>query len=1134
MKKSGVAEKYVRVVQDMCERSRTVVSCAVGQTEEFKVEVGLHQGSALSPFLFAIVMDQLSEEARTTVKKLAVVPKWKNYGLRIFGFIHPYKDGDFQFAISSDDNSELWLSSDENPLNAKLLVYVGKHGSEWTAPGEFSKFRSQTSKSVQRLCSCEIRKGVETNINIKPSLMASRRYYFEILHKQDDKGSDHVEVGWRPFLPGLKYDVIDSAYISLYTAGKMGKRKDLSEFDKAQIVMARPLDQSIGGVFLGCSVPMMDQSRLEKVLPSCVYSPTYVVRDFPIARYQGLQFVYLSYVYPNDFTRLTHMERENKCFYRESPVYLEKFGFYKYMKMDEENDDRPLFFPNPDDFLEEEEIVDLEEDSNHLPDRRTSNTSVSDQLSSSSFSTISTKQSRRWIKGEEHGRHDDYYKHTTQENKQRRTEKDRKLNQHRSIIEADHEALTDHRESKEEADETTMRIHGQRSLKWVPLSPVQQSNKISPLRLIKTSLKNSHRSSLYTLASHILSNPASQEKEVKSSRIYITKAHPPKSTPKPPVEIFPGVFLYQTASGKKLVDFSSRWKSMKRHDSWPKLDHKSPAQQLKHSSLLSSTVQQVKDFPPSSITSSITDFTPSSADLAGTNPSDKRQPVKIRTTRASEMVEESQHAEGPELKDGATSEYSYEDDEPRPGWTEEAINWQRTFSVNPVDFELLRSDWNDLRCNVSGNLQLTESEALEVISQYVERINKCNRGIYSLLRIVNVEKRRDPARGSRYLVELELMEAGDRVVRLSEYIYFLHQRSRHEEIIESREVNTLSAPAIPSKSPTSSSSSAQSRPSTAWRGHWPKPLLCQPIMLQWRHDVMVHIVVPEPGRGGSSLSRDAQTSLSPGTSSSSSGGTPRRSQASRETWSLQRVLGLPRGLFPVGHARNTSPGRRQRRHPKQMPEPPLPPFDVEEQRLYSELLPGDRAPYPTSKGAPRHPTEEAQFGRLFPGSYPFSHDPELMTIVKNQARWVQQFISDMEFLHRETKDENFNIIIVDFESEDMDVEQALRESTVPRYEYLRREGNFERSSGLQMGVDTIADSHSIVFLCDLHIHFPMSILESIRKHCVEGRLAFAPIVMRLDCGSSPLEPDGTAATRKEASDWLSERRRLTGWEKGGV
>ncbi|KAK3565948.1 hypothetical protein QTP86_023273, partial [Hemibagrus guttatus] len=64
MRKSGVAENYVRVVQDMYERSRTVGRCAVGQTEEFKVEVGLHRGSALSPFLFAIVMDQLSEEVR--------------------------------------------------------------------------------------------------------------------------------------------------------------------------------------------------------------------------------------------------------------------------------------------------------------------------------------------------------------------------------------------------------------------------------------------------------------------------------------------------------------------------------------------------------------------------------------------------------------------------------------------------------------------------------------------------------------------------------------------------------------------------------------------------------------------------------------------------------------------------------------------------------------------------------------------------------------------------------------------------------------------------------------------------------------------------------------------------------------
>ena len=48
----------------MYEESETVVKCAVGTTESFKVKVGLHQGSALSPFLFAVTMDRLMNEVR--------------------------------------------------------------------------------------------------------------------------------------------------------------------------------------------------------------------------------------------------------------------------------------------------------------------------------------------------------------------------------------------------------------------------------------------------------------------------------------------------------------------------------------------------------------------------------------------------------------------------------------------------------------------------------------------------------------------------------------------------------------------------------------------------------------------------------------------------------------------------------------------------------------------------------------------------------------------------------------------------------------------------------------------------------------------------------------------------------------
>ena len=63
-----MAEKYVRLVQDMYEGSETVVRCAVGTTESFKVKVGLHQGSAFSPFLFAVIMDRLTnEKERTTM-----------------------------------------------------------------------------------------------------------------------------------------------------------------------------------------------------------------------------------------------------------------------------------------------------------------------------------------------------------------------------------------------------------------------------------------------------------------------------------------------------------------------------------------------------------------------------------------------------------------------------------------------------------------------------------------------------------------------------------------------------------------------------------------------------------------------------------------------------------------------------------------------------------------------------------------------------------------------------------------------------------------------------------------------------------------------------------------------------------
>ena len=64
LRMKGVPEGYVRLIQDMYRRCTTQIRCATGVTMDFEVNVGVHRGSVLSPLLFNIVMDFLTEEVR--------------------------------------------------------------------------------------------------------------------------------------------------------------------------------------------------------------------------------------------------------------------------------------------------------------------------------------------------------------------------------------------------------------------------------------------------------------------------------------------------------------------------------------------------------------------------------------------------------------------------------------------------------------------------------------------------------------------------------------------------------------------------------------------------------------------------------------------------------------------------------------------------------------------------------------------------------------------------------------------------------------------------------------------------------------------------------------------------------------
>lgn len=94
-----------------------------------------------------------------------------NYGSRIRGFVCPPASGNYRFSIASNDNSELWLSTDETQEQKQKIAFVDGY----TNPGQYDKYSSQTSVSVL--------------------LEKGKRYYIEVLHKEG-VGTDHLSVGW--------------------------------------------------------------------------------------------------------------------------------------------------------------------------------------------------------------------------------------------------------------------------------------------------------------------------------------------------------------------------------------------------------------------------------------------------------------------------------------------------------------------------------------------------------------------------------------------------------------------------------------------------------------------------------------------------------------------------------------------------------------------------------------------------------------------------------------------------------------------------------------------------------------------------------------------------------------------------
>jgi hypothetical protein len=62
LQKHKVSTKYITLIKDMYDNVVTSVRTSDGDTNDFPINIELHQWSALSPYLFALVMDEVTRD----------------------------------------------------------------------------------------------------------------------------------------------------------------------------------------------------------------------------------------------------------------------------------------------------------------------------------------------------------------------------------------------------------------------------------------------------------------------------------------------------------------------------------------------------------------------------------------------------------------------------------------------------------------------------------------------------------------------------------------------------------------------------------------------------------------------------------------------------------------------------------------------------------------------------------------------------------------------------------------------------------------------------------------------------------------------------------------------------------------
>ena len=110
----------------------------------------------------------------------------------------------------------------------------------------------------------------------------------------------------------------------------------------------------------------------------------------------------------------------------------------------------------------------------------------------------------------------------------------------------------------------------------------------------------------------------------------------------------------------------------------------------------------------------------------------------------------------------------------------------------------------------------------------------------------------------------------------------------------------------------------------------------------------------------------------------------------------------------------------------------------------------------------------------------------LILTAKNLGRWVHHFIKSVEKIVQETSDEHLHVIIYDFDSGDIDIEEAFQRTILKNYNYITKPGKYSRASSFKEAIESVKNPDSIVVTIDMHLDTGRQFIDEIRKVCYQS------------------------------------------------